>query len=450
MIVRRVLLYLMLVMAYNLNAQEYLVETTYPFPAQKTIVRDHVYPATISYVKTSEGRCFSYADASMTVSQVWIDDNVEVNDFYVKDEYVFFCGSYNTTFSEGCVGWFKINDFFQSGSSYYLYHSFNWGADNVKLFSHLKPFTDTSTVLVGETASGRAFVMEIIGFIGSPVNWIYNIGVSTEPTEVINQVCVTDNYVVTTGTAFSFALETIRILDRNNLFVALGPYHAIHYYSSYGTGTWTETIGASSSLTHISGDLFAVAEKEKTIVPSYSTSVYGVKVQVFDTLQTLLNPYSATPVHSLFIYVGPGCSAYYNIMELCFCKPAGSLALLTKDFQLLGQSEIIEIPLPPPVGMVDYYRLPNRTMWSITPYNSGADYVCEGFDDAVSTDVGCYTKPVGYNGVICANGNTAIYRTFDYKCKRDKIDLNIYNGKFDFYDEMPEYQEVHPNKIICH
>lgn len=437
----------MLTMTLGISAQEYLVETTYPSPIQKTIVRSHVHPSTVSYVVSGKDKYFSYADASMTVRKRRIDSDIEVNDFYVTEDYVCFCGYKKTTVKEGLVGWFKIADFFTGTGTYYQYHSFDWVVDKVEEFAHIESLGGRRTVLVGNTVGGSALVMGLTGLLGSATGWTYEVGVSTEPTEVINQVCLTDNYVVTTGRSFNYAVETIRILDRNNLFVALGPYHAIYYYPSCGTGTWTRTTDAmSAALTHVVGDQFAVAERVYTLS---STSVYGTEIKVIDAVQTLLNPYSAIPVYKMFIPAFPLINTTYRISEMCYCSAAKRLALLTKDFRLPGQSEITEIPLPLPLsGSVDCFQKPGKTLQSIVPYNYGADYVCEGHDDVIQATASYYTKPVGYSG-ICMPNNSITFQEYEYQSKRDRIDLQTFYGSFSLYENTVVKQYDDPNNITC-
>lgn len=445
-IIRKSIICIFIFTSFCLNAQEYMVETVYPGAVGRTIVREHTYPATISYVESGAGKFFSYADASMTVKKRMIANDIVVNDFYVTEDYVCFCGYKKTTVKEGLVGWFKIADFFTGTGTYYLYHNFDWMVDNVEEFAHIESLGGRRTVLVGNTAGGSALVMGLTGLLGSATGWTYEVGVSTEPTEVINQVCVTNNYVVTTGRSFSHAVETIRILDRSNLFVPLGPFHAIYYYSSYGTGTWTRTTDAmSAALTHVAGDQFAVAERVYTL----PLNAYGTEIKVMDALQTLLNPFSAVPVHRLFIQASSSSSTTYEIKDMVYCVAARSLALLTKDFLGSGQSEITEIPLPLPIsGFVDYFFKPGKTLQSIVPYNSGADYVCEGHDDAIPTTATCYTKPMGYYG-ICTYYDHVPVSIYEYQCKRERIDIQTYDGSFDFYEKTVDKQYDDPNDITC-
>lgn len=72
-IIRKSIICIFIFTSFCLNAQEYMVETVYPGAVGRTIVREHTYPATISYVESGAGKFFSYADASMTVKKLVVD-----------------------------------------------------------------------------------------------------------------------------------------------------------------------------------------------------------------------------------------------------------------------------------------------------------------------------------------------------------------------------------------
>ncbi|MBO7489389.1 MAG: hypothetical protein J6T88_03830, partial [Bacteroidales bacterium] len=83
--------------------QHAVVQANYPNDVERTIVREYVYPATVSYVESSIEHYFAYADATMTVTNSEISHDLYVTDLALHGQFAYFCG-YSTVSGLGVWG----------------------------------------------------------------------------------------------------------------------------------------------------------------------------------------------------------------------------------------------------------------------------------------------------------------------------------------------------------
>ena len=80
--------------------QHAVTQAVYPNDVERTIVREYVYPSTVSYVETAVEHYFAYADASLNVINCEFSHDISVTDMVLHDKFAYFCG-YNSISGPG-------------------------------------------------------------------------------------------------------------------------------------------------------------------------------------------------------------------------------------------------------------------------------------------------------------------------------------------------------------
>lgn len=88
----------------------FIANLNLPIEIETTIIREHVYPTTISFVEGKNGNFFIYADDTLNATIMPVDPSLVINDFVIDNDSVFFCG--RTSAYLGVIGFFDINDYF--------------------------------------------------------------------------------------------------------------------------------------------------------------------------------------------------------------------------------------------------------------------------------------------------------------------------------------------------
>lgn len=195
-----------------------------PFPIERTIIREHNFPSTVSFVELEKRGYFVYADTTYTATYLPIDSNFFVNDFVIEDDTVFFCG--NNSNGDGFIGFFDINDFFFGSNSYFLNDNILSAVQGkVVVLSKLVSYVDVvprrNIVAIGVTASGQKCVVNMV-YDAAASTWRYKTGEipATSP-ETMLEICKTDNNVVTAGLYYEDPDNpdiVLRAYDRNSIF----------------------------------------------------------------------------------------------------------------------------------------------------------------------------------------------------------------------------------------
>ena len=198
----------------------------FPYAISNTIVREHHYPNTISYLETSNGGYFVYADASLSSTILPIDPNCRVNDFVIDNDSVFFCG--NSINGEGIVGFFGIQDFFLGSNDYHLTSNINYSPQNsVSVLNKIVAYKDATNVrnimAIGKTTPGDYCVVNL-KYNGVPTFWDCTVGVlpQTLP-ETLLDIQLTDTYIFTGGMYLVDTLNpclALRVYNRDSIFFA--------------------------------------------------------------------------------------------------------------------------------------------------------------------------------------------------------------------------------------
>ena len=247
------------------QAQAGLKSSQFGSAIQKTIIRESASPRSISYVETATGHYFAFSDGSanpMTLNN--IVTTFSVNDFYISDDTVFFCGS--NTANRAFLGHFEINDFF-FGTHSYSYTAFNFfSADNITLiitFDKMVAFEENGVrklAVIGYDQNPEPLVTEVLYNVGTGTV-TYTVGQLSGSTEELYDIALTDHYVVTAGFRHFpnlIARPSIRVYDRSSMFQAGGPQNTVNCLSKYGSQT-VSFDPTQLVMSHLQGDTFAVA-----------------------------------------------------------------------------------------------------------------------------------------------------------------------------------------------
>lgn len=199
-----------------------------PFEIKNTIIREHIFPATVSYVvkEDSENGVFLYADNSMSATYLPIDSNYMVSDFVIDNDTVWFCG--NIRGGKCFFGFFDINDFFFGSHKYYIASNAFFTTQSLvttlsKLVSYIDAFTVRHIVAIGTTELGQYCVVNVT-FNAAMSSWNYETGeVPASSPETMVDIKVTDVDVFTGG---MYLLDpnnpglVLRVYDRSDVFAS--------------------------------------------------------------------------------------------------------------------------------------------------------------------------------------------------------------------------------------
>ena len=377
--------------------QHAVVQANYPNDVERTIVREYVYPATVSYVESSIEHYFAYADATMTVTNSEISHDLYVTDLALHGQFAYFCG-YSTVSGLGVWGWFDVSTLISGALNYYIHDNFICNTLYVDSLFSLAVYEESGTLhiaTVGSTTDGaskkRACLIDITGTEGSATGWNYRMGLSECEFNYFNrltEICVTDKYIVAAGEADpGFCSEGYRIHLRGNPFMVGGPQDTLYTFTRGGNSP--DHNGKDMALTHTAGDTFASAVYFYNTQPSSNPD--GVLVNVYDVAQVLTGS-GATPVYSMRSPIPPTCK--YNIRDLVYNKFNNTLLLLLSGcIYSYNGSMISELPLPLPAGGNSIY-LQDIYLTSLDNYKSQQNFVAQGYDGTDPKQSTSFTQPL--------------------------------------------------------
>ena len=436
----------------NATAQHAIVQSAYPSNVERTIVREYVYPATVSYVETAVEHYFAYADATMTVTNSEISHDLYVTDLALHGQFAYFCG-YNTVSRLGVWGWFDIASLMAGSLSYYIYDDFRCDilyADSLFSLALYEEQGQLHIATVGSTTDDagkkRACLIDITGTEGSATGWNYRMGLSECEFNYFNrltEICVTDKYIVAAGsTIHSFRSEGYHFHLRSDPFLPGGPQDSMYIFpcvTSYYNSP--DHNGEDMAMTHISGDVFASA------VYCYTNNINqkeGILVNVYDISQILTVPWTS-PIYSKYTNI-PGNSFYIN--DLIHNKTSNSLYLLT-NVQITSSymgSFITELSIPLPANINPVY-LQDVYLTSLDNYNGQQSFLAQGYDGNPQRII-YYTQPLS-TAPLCATPQLSNTNDADYGAKTHYCPYTVCNGVFDCNKTPQAAKLTIPIEIIC-
>lgn len=209
-----------LLFATNLQSQTSLLSDFFtPSSIEKTIIREYVSPYTISYIKTKTDNYFCYSDETNTSVLLKTNSKLDVNDFVVDADSVFFCGT--TTNGEGFLGYFDIYDFFFGSNGYSVdNHPITVLQQQISSLTKMVSYTDMNNVrnmvAIGTTSLGNYCIVNVYRTANG---WDYSCGVlGTAVDENMLDIALTDSCVVTAGFSLPNSQNPriqYRVYDRN-------------------------------------------------------------------------------------------------------------------------------------------------------------------------------------------------------------------------------------------
>ena len=437
----------------NAMAQHAVVQANYPNDVERSIVREYVYPATVSYVETAVEHFFAYADATMTVTNSEISHDLYVTDLALHGQFAYFCG-YNTVSGLGVWGWFDIASLMAGNIVVYTYDDFVCNtlyADSLFSLEVYEQLGQLHLATVGSTTDGaskkRACLIDITGTEGSATGWNYRMGLSECEFNYFNrltEICVTDKYIVAAGsTIHSFRSEGYRFHLRSDPFLPGGPQDSMYrfpcvtsYYNS------PDHNGEDMAMTHISGDVFASAVY---FYWNNTSTKEGILVNVYDISQILTVPWTS-PIYSKYTNI-PGYSFYIN--DLIHNKTSNSLYLLT-NVQITSSymgSFITELSIPLPANINPVY-LQDVYLTSLDNYNGQQSFLAQGYDGNNPQRITYYTQPLS-TAPLCANPQLSNTLDADYGAKTHYCPYTVCNGVFDCNKTPQAAKLTIPIEIIC-
>lgn len=443
------LLLFMLLTAFNdlCFCQNAITQAAYPHNIVKTIVREYVYPATVSYVETEKSHYFAYADQSMTVTNCEIDNNIFVNDFVIFDDRVYFCGLRNGNNPVGIWGYFDIVDLKHGNLSYEIYDVFVCGNNYVDTLHRLVAYNyfeqkiqDTSKhiVVVGSVTDGNrtnGCTIDITPNLSGSTMWNYTIGVTPDVTgERINRICTTKHYVITAGPAIiNSDFDVYRRHYINSLFVAGGPQDEIWHFPLSSVHRYKHN-AENYEITHLDKDTVAIAIRTYDLDPP---NYYGVLVTAYD-MGSLYNG----ALNTLYShYIEPIGKA--NVQGLKYDNITRRLILLLNDNVA---STVAEIPLSSPV--VTLNSLSNHILTSLDLYNGQHNFLCQGIDLSQPFVTTYFTQPINSYS-MCALQNTIRANDPDFITKWNSAPYDVCNKRFDCIKLYQVSAFVINNDVIC-
>ena len=476
------LLLFLLPVFVSYGQQNVLATVQFPGEIKDAIIREYEYPQTISYIKSSAGCCFALADNNLILSCAWLDCKYEINDFEILENVVYFCGTDNSV-NQGVVGWFDCQDLFSGVDGYHVYNTY-YAVTNaqstpytqklVKVFSDLTIFNSPEFMadyvhlaLVGETVEGTACVAEMIG-MDHTNSWIYKTGGSanlpSNQMETMNQIVATDNYIVTGGTFESYSAGiSLRVFDRNNMFLYNTLYDVIHRYSASATPCDgrnypmypTFRMSAAEDDNVSTASFFYVPElsyppcNNYGSMPPYAGDLHGIVTHVFDIPTTITTPGAICAYNSLVYvnnnsYTGPNC----GINSLTYSHPFSTLQVLAETNTPSSQETVLgEFSIPASTA-IPYTIVNNCWFYHHDNFDGESKWVSIGKEKNSPNTLVFYTQPMMASNPQCGVVNQILTDIRRYRLKDDQIPLYLYNDNFKFEVIMPERSE-HEIIIQC-
>ncbi len=342
-----------------------------------SIVRHYQNDIDITYGRYGNSdNCFNYIDrANLAYFRADIDFDINVTDFQIHSDRVFFCGSYRNSV---IIGWFKIYDLFFGGGvvNYAQFpiitqtYPIPNGTDMFSSLRKIKVYENNGNIhlfLIGEGQNSSGNVkgphsLLVDAWTSNLSTWdfMYTMDYSDEHT--YDDLTVTSNYLVVAA----HNIGAINPMAPNILYYALPspPYNSIFATSIPGT-VYTPTYWTGYAfikctdrllITDISGDYFV------TVCPAlYRESVPVMVVTYYqDPLSWPIDRYIYSPHSS------------YSYSEIAYNRQKKSLYMLNpRELAKLGST----------FANLDIYTTNSPYNWlSIDTLDINGDAVVSGFD----------------------------------------------------------------------
>ena len=303
-----------------------LLENKFKDDITKTIVRSYNNNS-ISYIEGNIKHCFVAMSYSPTdtghnfnlveTKEIQIDNSYIVNDFKIVDSsYVYLCGKHiKNNDSLGFIGFFELSEFLAGNDNTVIEvnDDFRQKINNytVKVSNLIKMEVffgggdKFHVVAIGETSDSRSCIVEMKTDMVGDINGTYQLGISTCKTERINDIAVTDNYVVTVGTCYLAPYSTIRRYLKHDIFSNIVNHDTAYLYPPNESISATEYLADDINnilITPIQGDTIAIASYCYNSA-NQTPHLNGTLIRIYDV--------SSTPEPSMLASISIN-QNYYN------------------------------------------------------------------------------------------------------------------------------------------
>ncbi len=438
------------VLSNHAFGQTALTRAQFPAPIQKTIVKDYVFPGTISYVETATSHYFAFADASMTVVCSEIDPQIYVRDFTIYDDTVYFCGINKSNGCLGVWGYYSTADLISSNISYNIYDLFTCNKEKVDTLHNIAVFTENGNkhiVVVGtvkDGANNRSGCTIDITHAATPSNWNYTIGVTAYNSgEDIKRICITDDYVITVSTSSVYPdMETYRIhYKSSNLFPAAGPQNNVWMLSYPTWGPYSRNTD-KFAITHMYQNTVAMAFQSK----DENTKYNGIILYEYD--MSTLTVGSTFMAYALVANTGMDS---LDVEDLKYYAKTDDFVLLMNGrlsgFPYNGMGSIIAT-IHHGSNAIPMHYSDAITFQSLDQYNYQNNYLCMGVDNNDPTHAVYYTQPIN-TATACMDANTFIGNPPCLMVKQEQWPFKVCSDSFACSIKKPISTLSIPNPKVC-
>ena len=289
----------------NMNVSHLLLEKDTIGNITKTIVRGYDksavlyieqngkhYFTSMSYSQPNTGHDFNLVN----LKKLEIDPSYNVNDFkIVGKDYVYFCGEHiQNNDSYGFIGFFELQELLQGNMNADIKIQDNFvqnvvfaNVDKIANLDKMEVFFESSKfhlVAIGSTSNSASCIFEMITDVVGDINGAWKFGITNCTSEKMNDIAVTDNYVVTVGTCYSQSYSTIRRYLKQSIFSGTIDYNIAYLYPPNENASATEYLADDMDnilITPIQGDTIAIASYWYNSA-NQTPHLNGVLIRIYD------------------------------------------------------------------------------------------------------------------------------------------------------------------------
>lgn len=384
----------------------------------KTIVRAYK-GYSVAYIERGGGHFFTISDTpsqtnpanNIELKKAEISGNYSVEDFKVYGDYIYCCGIYAN--SRGFIGFANIKDLLEHSTfDFKAYNNFknpyelNYYVNKLYKLEVYESMDELRIVAIGKTINSnnksKSCLLKIATFLDS-TNIAYKIIESSSDREEINDIAVTDNYVVTVGSIFGRNEAAIRRFDKYHLVSNLTTVYTYPTNENNSTLYIAEDIN-DFLITKVSGDTIAIASY--WYIPAAAnlgTNLRGTLVRIYD-LSTTTAPTMMTSMSvNQNYYIGN-----WKLKEFQYNNTFPSFTILqdAEEFSNTLESILTRISFNPLVVQTEYY--PNIKLSSLDNVEGTMYCLLNGFSKPTANTYNMLSvKLNNYN-----NSNTcAVYQS---------------------------------------
>ena len=315
---------------------------------------------------------FAFVDHNNIINELLIED-VEVTDFVIDDDTVFFCGR-NNLYDKGVVGFFDINTAMNNSddiiisdelSSFHNYPIYNFK----KIITYKEPNMERKLYCISENN-----LMEIRPYTNDSSNHnctIWNSGLPFTH-EIFMDIEFMSPYIIVASmqygpdTARSIVLRGFRVYD--NYFSS--PNYYKYIYPSNATTYWLDKDVKLQAIDSYSKVVMAAAQRQRQQLPTLSTNSNNDNEETSTIIAEFLVPfqtYQDTDILTLTNAVKvPMSGSYANMRPL-------DLAWITANDELIvihGNNDFYMFNAEEPEIVNYYYRVPFQSTLSDGIYDA--------------------------------------------------------------------------------